>query len=78
MKTSPLVILVAFLVLLAIYNFIIMIVWNNVIIKKFPNANIQKLSFWDALALAVFFGLITGGTTVVYTCKDHVGGIPSM
>lgn len=81
MKTSPLEILVSFLVLLAIvaiYNFIIMIIWNKVIIKKFPNADIQKLSFWDSLALAVFFGLLTGGTTVVYTCKDYVGGLESM
>jgi hypothetical protein len=42
-----------------------MIIWNNVIIKKFPSANIKKLSFWDSLAIAVFIGLLFGGGTII-------------
>lgn len=56
--------LVSLLVLLAIaalYIFLIQIIWNHVIVKKFPNANIQDLSFWDTIALSVFFSLMTGG-----------------
>lgn len=53
-------------------SFLIMIIWNNVIVKKFPNSNIQKLNLWEALALIIFFGILTGGgTTVVYTCKNQ-------
>ena len=63
MTTMPksavsLLILLAFAVL---YVFLIQIIWNSVIVKKFPDSNIQKLSFWDSLALAVFFSLLTGG-----------------
>jgi hypothetical protein len=42
-----------------------MIIWNNVIIKKFPSSNIKKLSFWDAMAIAVFVGLLCGGGTII-------------
>lgn len=57
--------LISLLILLSfavIYIFLIQLIWNQVIVKKFPSANIQKLSFVDSLALAVFFSLLTGGS----------------
>jgi len=57
--------LISLLILLSfavIYIFLIQLIWNQVIVKKFPSANIQKLSFMDSLALAVFFSLLTGGS----------------
>lgn len=49
---------VVFIAILALYTFLIQTIWNKVIIKKFPSQNIQTLSFWDALALAVFVSLL--------------------
>ena len=46
------------LIMISISTTLIMIIWNNVIIKKFPDSNIQTLSFWDSLALAVFASLL--------------------
>jgi len=57
--------LILLLVLIVIYVVLIMVIWNNVIIKKFPQSDIQQLNFWDALALAVFCSLLFGGRTVV-------------
>ena len=46
-----------------------MVIWNNVLMKKIKGADLQKLNFWDALALAVFFSLITGSTMVINNCN---------
>jgi hypothetical protein len=43
------------LALIALQTYLIQVIWNKVIIKKFPESNIQTLTFWDAL---VFFSLI--------------------
>jgi len=57
--------LIFLVILIFIECFLIMIIWNNVIIKKFPSSNIKKLSFWDAMAIAVFVGLLCGGGTII-------------
>lgn len=64
--TSLLIALVILLAMVAIYTLLIMFIWNNVLMKKIKGADLQKLNFWDALAIAVFFSMISGGT-VVYT-----------
>ena len=64
--TGPLISLLVLLLFMAIYVALIMVIWNEVIIKKFPNQNIQKLSFWDALALSVFVSLLSGPSTANY------------
>jgi hypothetical protein len=46
------------LALIALQTYLIQVIWNKVIIKKFPESNIQTLTFWDALAISVFFSLI--------------------
>lgn len=46
--------LVILLVVLAIESAIIMLIWNKVIIKKFPTLLIQKLNFFEALAIVIF------------------------
>jgi hypothetical protein len=51
--------------ILALATFLIMTIWNKVIIKKFPLSAIQKLSFWDALALMVFVSILVPGCYVV-------------
>ena len=55
--------------LLALYVFIIMIIWNKVIINKFPSQNIQELNFWDALAISVFVSLLSGPRVISITNK---------
>ena len=57
--------LVLLLVMIVIYVVLIMVIWNNVIVKKFPLSDIQQLDFWDALALAVFCSLLFGPRTVI-------------
>ena len=57
--------LVSLLVLMGIailYIFLIQIIWNHVLVEKFPKADVQKLTFWDSLAMSVFFSLLTGGS----------------
>jgi len=64
--TIGLIMLVA---IISIYTILIMVIWNNVLLKKVLGANLQKINFWDAFAIAVFCSLITGGTTVINQCK---------
>ena len=58
-NTEHIVGLVILLALIALNTYLIMIIWNKVIITKFPTSNIQKLDFWDALALSVFVSLLS-------------------
>jgi len=51
-------ILVAVLAIVALLTLLIMMIWNNVLMKKLRGWNMQKISFWDALWLAVFFGVL--------------------
>jgi hypothetical protein len=55
---SILVLILIGLALIALQTYLIQVIWNKVIIKKFPESNIQTLTFWDALAISVFFSLI--------------------
>ncbi len=65
-----LVSLVVLALIIVINVVLIMLVWNNVLIKKFPSANIQKLGFVDALAISVLAGLLFGtNNTVSYCCN---------
>jgi hypothetical protein len=54
--------------MIAIYTLLIMVIWNTVLIPKVKGANLQKLDFLDALAVSVFFSIITGSTTVINQC----------
>lgn len=69
--TSLLIALVILLAMVAIYTLLIMVIWNSVLMKKVKGADLQKLNFWDALAIAVFFSMISGGT-VVYTQSQSI------
>lgn len=60
------------LILVAVFIlsiFLIEIIWNNVLIKKFPNARIQRLTFWDSLAMALFVSLLSGSGGVMMSIK---------
>ena len=57
------VILIISLAILALNTWLIMTIWNKVIIKKFPNSDIVELNFWDALAISVFVTALTGGSS---------------
>ena len=52
------ILMLGVLAIIALQTYLIQVIWNKVIIKKFPESNIQTLSFWDALAISVFFSLI--------------------
>lgn len=52
----PIIIFV--LAVIALQTYLIQMIWNKVIIKKFPDSNIQNLTFWEALALSVFVSLL--------------------
>ena len=64
MSISPYIILLIWILFLVVGIFLVMTIWNRVIIKKFPLSMIQKLSFWDALALMVFVSLLIPGCFV--------------
>ena len=57
---------VVFIGAVALYTYLIMIIWNKVIITKFPESNIQQLDFWDALSLSIFVSLISGFSQMVF------------
>jgi hypothetical protein len=52
------ILMLGVLAIIALQTYLIQVIWNKVIIKKFPESNIQTLTFWDALAISVFFSLI--------------------
>ncbi len=62
---NSLFVLMILIIVLIIQTVLIMVIWNNVIIKKFPSSNIQKLGFFDALAISVFCALLTGRTYII-------------
>jgi hypothetical protein len=64
-NTIFLLALVTLVAMIAIYTLLIMVIWNNVLIKKIKGLDLQKLNFWDALAIGVFFSLVSGGTTII-------------
>jgi len=61
--------LAVLLVVFVLSIYLVEFIWNQVIIKKFPNANIQRLSFWDSLAIAVFVSLLTGGGATMISIR---------
>ena len=70
LATSGLAILIALGVLFGLImleSFLIMIIWNKIIIKKFPLSNIQELNIWESLAISVFTALLFKGYAVVNT-----------
>jgi hypothetical protein len=67
--TSNIITLIILLCLIALNTLLIMVIWNNVLIKKVRGADLQKLSFWDSLAISIFFSLVSGGTIVYNKTK---------
>ena len=67
LDTVTLYIILIILALVSVYTLLIMIIWNNVLINKVKGADLQKLNFFEALAIGIFFSLVTGGTTVIQT-----------
>jgi|688.fasta_scaffold163514_2 hypothetical protein len=53
--------LLGFVAVVVFYCFLIMIIWNKVIVKKFPNSNIQQLTYWDSVLLSVFVSVVSTG-----------------
>ena len=46
---------------IALTTYLIMLIWNKVLVVKLTTAHLQNLDFWEALALAVFVNLLLGG-----------------
>lgn len=57
------------LLTLVVSIFLIQIIWNHVIVRKFPASRIQPLTFWDSLALAVFVSLMAGAGPAMMSIK---------
>ena len=65
MTSSGISLIVLLLISVVIYTLLIMVIWNNVLVPKVKGADLQKLDFWNALAIGIFFSLVSGGTTVI-------------
>jgi hypothetical protein len=66
MKISgPILSMIALLVMISIYTVLIMVIWNNVLVKKLKGSDLQHLSFLDSLSIAVFFAVMSGFTHVI-------------
>lgn len=50
---------------IALQTYLIQIIFNKVIIPKFPSSNIKDLSFWDALAISVLAALLSSSQNIV-------------
>lgn len=61
--------LIIILSIVSIYTILVMVIWNSVLIQKIKGFNLQKLNFWDALAISVFLSLISGSTTIINQCQ---------
>ena len=61
---GSLILLVIAIIVIAIETYLVMVIWNDVIINKFPDAKIQELTFWDALAVMVLFSILFPSTIV--------------
>lgn len=62
--------LLVYLILIPIYTFLIMVIWNNILVQKVKGANLQKINFWESLGIGLFFSLISGRTTVINQICD--------
>ena len=51
--------LLGFVAVVVLYFFLIMIIWNKIIVKKFPNSNIQQLTYWDSVLLSIFVSVVS-------------------
>lgn len=56
------------ILLIVIYTFLTMYIWNVLLVEKIPKAGFKKISFNQALILGVFLGVYSRG--VVYTVSD--------
>jgi len=56
--------LISLLAVVVVNSALIMVIWNYVVVKTFPSANIQNLDFASSLAISVLFGLLTGHQSV--------------
>jgi hypothetical protein len=56
--------LTIFLITIIVQSLMVMVIWNNVLIKKFPLSKIQKLNFFDALAITVLTSILFGSTYI--------------
>lgn len=54
--------IILLLTMLSIYTVLIMFIWNNVLVQKVRGANLQRINFWEALSISIFFSLISGST----------------
>lgn len=63
MKNLDMQFIVSVVLGLAIAGLLVMVIWNNVLIKRV--SGLDKLTYWDSLAVAVFMSMVGVG---VPTC----------
>lgn len=61
--------LVVAILVVVICTALIQLIWNKVLIKKFPQSNIQKLSFFDALAIGVLSAILFSSSVIIMPVK---------
>lgn len=57
------------IILIVIYTFLTMYIWNVLFVEKIPKAGFKKIDFVQSLALGVFLGLYTRGTVFAVSGK---------
>jgi hypothetical protein len=45
--------IIAAIIIVAIEILLVMVIWNHIIVKKFPNSNIQPLTYWESFAIII-------------------------
>ena len=68
-KSNILSYIIIFLLIISIYTLLIMVIWNNVLLKKIKGLDLQKIDFWDALAISVFFSIVNCSTFINHSDK---------
>ena len=56
----------------ALTTYLVMLIWNKVLMVKLVGAELQALDFWEALAISVFVNLLLGGNIVAVVLSGVV------
>ena len=53
-----LVVLLTIICFVVLTTYLVMIIWNKVLVVKLKGSKIQKIDFWESLAIAVFVNIV--------------------
>jgi hypothetical protein len=58
------VLMIITILMIMISAYIVMIVWNHVLIKKFPRSDIQELTYSEALAIMIACHILSSSSMI--------------